>query len=375
MINEVIVKESLSSLQQTMTKRLAYDGEPVRLVELENNQGMRLVLMDIGATWLSCQVPLVSGETREVLLGLDTIENFNNHASFMGVIVGRYANRIKKGQFCIKGQNYQVSTNQKGNCLHGGKNGFDKRRWAIIDTTKNSVSFELISEDGDQGFPGNLTVLVTYTLTDEGRVEIKYLAKTDKATPVNLTNHAYFNLIGAERGHDCLSHQLQVDANYYQPTDENGLPNAPLTSVAGTNFDFTKPRQIKSDFEQDLELKAAKGYDHSLWFGTKNRNLKKAVAILTSPDEKLQLEVFTDKPAMQLYTGNWLFGTPSRLNGKYKDYSGVALETQFLPDSPNGVKFPIGSENLDSELLEDVKVIIEPDEVYTSTTSYLFKAL
>ncbi len=375
MINEVITKETFFSLQQTMTKGLAYDGEPVRLVELENSQGMRLVLMDIGATWLSCQVPLTNGETREVLLGLDTIEKFNDHASFMGVIVGRYANRIKKGQFCIKGQSYQVSTNQSGNCLHGGKNGFDKRRWAILVATKKSVTFELISEDGDQGFPGKLTVLVTYSLTDKGRVEIKYQATTDKATPVNLTNHAYFNLMGAEIGEDCLSHQLQINADFYQPIDENGLPNAALSPVVGTNFDFTKPRLIKSDFIEDAALKAAKGYDHSFWFGTKKRDLEKPVATLISPDKKLKLDVITDKPAMQLYTGNWLSGTPCRLNGQYQAYAGVALETQFLPDSPNGVRYPLGEENLNSEFLDEVKVITEPNEVYTSTTSYVFKAL
>ncbi len=354
-----------SSLQRSMTEGLAYDGEPARLVELKNKQGMSLVFMDIGATWLSCQIPLknedplAKDEKREVLLGLDKIKDFYEHQSYMGVVVGRYANRIKNGRFSINGHTHQVVTQKNGHCLHGGIKGVDKYRWDILRCDKNKVTFSLISPDGDQGFSGTLEMFVTYTLTDENELNIEYQAKTDKPTPVNLTNHAYFNLMGAESGHHCLDHEMYINALYYQPTDSQGIPNAALTPVANTSFDFTQAKPLKRDFLQEQQQENAKGYDHSFWFGDSQNRLKKPVAILTSPDKKIQLQVFTDKPAMQLYTGNWLLGTPSRLGGEYADYAGVALETQLLPDSPNHKKW----QHL---------AVLYPDKIYKSLTRYAF---
>ena len=190
------------SLHQSMTQTAAYDGQPAKLVTLTNQHGMEVTLMDIGATWLSCILP-VKGNKREVLLGVNSMENFNKQASYMGTTVGRYANRIAKGRFKIDGVNHKVDVNQAGNTLHGGPNGFDKRRWTTQEQTESSVTYELTSQDGDQGFPGTLKVSVRYQLTEDNRVSIDYFATTDKETVVNLTNHAYFNLLGAELEQDC----------------------------------------------------------------------------------------------------------------------------------------------------------------------------
>ncbi len=216
----------------TMTQQAAFDGEPAKVVELKNNTGMSVSFMDIGATWLSCRLPLVNGELREeVLLGVGTMGSFMHQQCYMGVTVGRYANRIANGLFEVDGEAFQVSTNQAGNCLHGGEEGFDKRRWNIESQSEQQVTFSLLSEDGDQGFPGNLEVHVTYTLTDDNQVSIAYFAKTDKATPVNLTNHAYFNLLGAEADLDCRSHRLTIAADQYLPTNEVGIPLGTLQDV------------------------------------------------------------------------------------------------------------------------------------------------
>ncbi|MDD1782617.1 galactose-1-epimerase [Enterovibrio sp. ZSDZ35] len=321
------------SLVQGMTSQAAFDGQPANLVTLQNSHGMQVVLMDIGATWLSCQVSLAEG-AREVLLGVNTMADFIAHQSFLGVTVGRYANRIAKGRFSIDGQDYQVSTNQAGNTLHGGVEGFDKRRWSIESQSVSAVTFSLVSDDGDQGFPGKVNAAVTYTLTDDNQVVIGYKAITDKTTPVNLTNHAYFNLMGAESGADCREHRLMIAADRYLPTNDVGIPHGELKAVEGTGFDFREAKLVAQDIMSDEDQIPAKGYDHSYLFDTK-RDPEAPVAVVTSPDGRITLSVFTDKPAMQLYTGNWLEGTPNRSGGTYFDYAGLALETQFLPDSPN----------------------------------------
>ncbi len=230
--------------------------------------------------------------------------------------------------FEVNGEAFQVSTNQAGNCLHGGEEGFDKRRWNIESQSEQQVTFSLLSEDGDQGFPGNLEVHVTYTLTDDNQVSIAYFAKTDKATPVNLTNHAYFNLLGAEADLDCRSHRLTIAADQYLPTNDVGIPLGALQDVKGTGFDFRNEKPVSEHFLQDEQQIAAKGYDHSYLFDA-HRDVSKPVARVVSPDGKVHMSVVTNKPAMQLYTGNWLAGAPNRRGGEYQDYAGLALETQF----------------------------------------------
>lgn len=349
-----------SSLLVTMTEQPAFDGQPAQLVELTNVAGGSIVLMDIGATWLSCQLPLACGEQREVLLGVGAMSDFQAQQSYLGVTVGRYANRIAKGCFELEGKTHQVTTNQAGNCLHGGTVGMDKVRWKIVEQSQSKVVFSYQSKDGEQGFPGNLDASVCYSLSEDNQVEIRYLATTDKATPVNLTNHAYFNLHGAESGIDGREHQLQIDADYYLPTSEVGIPHGSLSLVDGTGFDFRWQKAIRQDFLLDGQQQIVKGYDHSFYFDPK-RNKRQPIARLSSQDGKVKMSVTTDKPALQLYTGNWLEGTPSRSGNTYSDYAGVALETQFLPDSPNHPEWLQPS------------CILKPNQEYCYSTVYAFE--
>lgn len=323
----------MSTLEQTMQQGVADDGYPAKTVTLTNQFGMSVAFMDVGATWLSCLVP-VNDELREVLLGVNTFESFKQHAGFMGVTVGRYANRIAKGQFELSGQFIQTDVNAAGNCLHGGKIGFDKRRWDVVERTETSVEFSLVSEDGDHGFPGELTVFVKYTLTDSNQVVISYRATTTKETVVNLTNHAYFNLLGAETQQSALDHILSINADSYLRNDDTGIPTGEFIKVKSTSFDFTSPKVISSEFLSDDDQERASGYDHNFVL---NSECKKGecAATLTSPDSLIRMKVFTDKPGIQLYTGNFLQGNPNRVGTTYANNQGVALETQFFPDSPN----------------------------------------
>lgn len=347
-----------STLFETMTKEVASDGRLAQLFELKNENGMRAVFMDIGATWLSCKVP-VKGQLREVLLGQSSMADFLNQQSYMGVTVGRYANRIANGKFKIDGTKYQVDTNQAGNTLHGGTEGFNQRRWSVIEETPNSVEFNLVSPDGDQGFPGELTVNVKYLLTDDNQVVISYNGRTTKSTPVNLTNHAYFNLLGADNEYLALDHILSINASEYVPTTDVGIPKGLWKKVKDTNFDFSDPKVISQDFMLDKDQGNGKGYDHSFVLD-KTCTKGECAASLTSPDSLVTMHVVTTKPAMQLYTGNWLAGTPNRVGGEYQDYSGIALETQFLPDAPNHPEW------------DHPNSFLTPEETYRHSTCYQF---
>ncbi|OOF44432.1 galactose-1-epimerase [Rodentibacter rarus] len=306
----------------------APDGKPYQLVALQNEKGMCIKLMDWGATWLSCQVP-VKGELREVLLGCNT-EDYAVQQAYLGASVGRYANRIANAQFELNGETIQLVANQGAHQLHGGE-GFNKRRWEMQKCGENSVRFSLYSPDGDQGFPGSLNVAVTYTLTEDNAVKIEYEGVSDKDTALNLTNHAYFNLENAAQGSDIREHRLRLNSDFYLPVDAEGIPNSPLKHVMGTSFDFRVEKAIKQDFLQG-DQQVTKGYDHSFIV---NKAWQKPCVLLTSPNEDLSLEVRTSQAALQVYTGNYLAGTPTREGGEYADFSGIALETQCLPDTPN----------------------------------------
>ena len=337
------------------------DGLPAKLVILENKQGLRVTLRDIGATWLSCIVP-VKGEEREVLLGVNSLADFESQTAYLGSTIGRYANRINGGILKIGSESYQLDTNQNGSTLHGGSQGFDKRRWQITEQTLTSVLFNLTSIDGDQGFPGTVSVGVRYSLTDNNRIEINYSGSTDRPTVLNLTNHAYFNLLGAESGNDCLSHRLIIASEVYLPTNEVGIPNAQLTDVANSPFDF----RVKTTLGDQLQWwNKANPHDQMVGFDQSyllskdaDSDLEPAATVL-SPDGLITLSVFTDKPALQLYTGIWLQGPPNRSGDYYGKSAGLALETQFLPDSPNHPEW-IPS------------CILKPEDEYCSTTSYQF---
>ena len=302
------------------------------------------------------------------------MEDFATQQMFLGATVGRYANRIAGGRFSIKGDTYQVDTNQAGNCLHGGADGFDKRRWTIAELSDDKVVMSLHSPDGDQGFPGALDVSVFYQVTADNSVEIHYYATTDKATPVNLTNHAYFNLnpLNLDRAQDSvntnqenvLGHTVEINAEQYLPTNAVGIPLDKPVTVSDTSFDFRQPKTLRQELLSDAQQQAAKGYDHSFVLQPQCRqgfgDGEKYAAKVISDDQRVTLTVFTDKPAMQLYSGNWLAGTPNRCGGQYADYAGLALETQFLPDAPNHPEW------------QQPECILQPGNEYRYNTRYQF---
>lgn len=310
---------------------LAPDGQFFHYVRLQNKSGMILTFMDWGATWLSCRIPTDAG-LQEVLLGC-RLQDYPTQQAYLGAVIGRYANRIANAQFYLNGQVFTLNANQGQHQLHGGE-GFNQRRWDIVAQGEKCgryfVRFALFSPDGDQGFPGNVQAAVTYSLTDDNEVEIEFEALSDQTTPLNLTNHAYFNLDNADNG-DLIGHQLQLSADYYLPVNHEGIPIGGLESVDLSCFDFRQMALIAPKCDQ--ALKVTKGYDHC--FLLNHHNIQRdPVAILQSQKSRLMMKVWTNQPALQVYTGNYLAGTPSRL-GKYDDFAGIALETQVLPDTPN----------------------------------------
>ncbi|MEH6532121.1 MAG: galactose-1-epimerase [Photobacterium frigidiphilum] len=360
-----------NTLHQSMTQDIAFDGSPTKIFTLTNSNGMSVSFMDIGATWLSCCVDL--GETtREVLLGVATMKQHQQQQAYLGATVGRYANRIESGRFVINGETHQVLTNQVGNCLHGGPDSFTHRRWlveglveelvegVVEESREQTIVFTLESPDGDQGFPGKVNASVSYTLTNKNEVVIAYSATTDKACPINLTNHAYFNLLGADSQSDCLGHSLTMNASQYLPSDESGIPVGALKEVQGTSFDFMQSKELKQDFMADHDQQLAAGYDHSFLLETECHLGHATAASVTSPDGKLRLELQTTKPAIQLYTGNYLAGCPNREGGEYVNHAGFALETQFLPDSPNHPEW------------QQPSCIVQPEQTYEHQTTYRF---
>lgn len=352
------MNQATQTLHESMTAGLYLDGQPAKIITLSNDSGMSVTFMDIGATWLSCTLP-IGGEHREVLLGVNTIEKFQQQAGYLGATVGRYANRITDAKFELNGQVYSLSKNNEKYCIHGGADGFDKRRWTVLNHTQHQVVFELKSEDGDQGFPGNMITQLTLTLSDDNQVSFDYQAYVDKTCPVNLTNHAYFNLQGAKSGASCLEHKLTVFAEQFLASDENELPTQ-IKSVENTGFDFRTAKTLSQDFLMDDEQKLAAGYDHSFIFDTKDAGKLKQVATVISPDEQVTMQVLTTKPAMQLYSGNHLAKSPSREDKPYESFDGLALETQFLPDAPNHPEWTFSDS------------ILQPNQQYCHTTVYHF---
>lgn len=339
------------------TPALAPDGLAYRLITLRNGAGMVVTLMDWGATLLSARVPLTDGSVRETLLGCRTPQTYPEQTAYLGASVGRYANRISKSRFRLDGQEYQLLPSQGENQLHGGPQGFDKRRWRIVRQNDSEVLFSIDSPDGDQGFPGNLTASALFRLTDDNRIRIEYRATTDKPCPVNLTNHAYFNLDGAQG--DVRQHQLQLLADHYLPVGEDGIPDSGLKAVDQTSFDFRRPKTLAQDFLSDDDQKKVKGYDHAFLLQAKG-DLSQPAAHLWSSDNRLQMSVYTTAPALQFYSGNFLEGTPSRELKAYEAWQGLALESELLPDSPNHPEWP------------QPDCILRPGEEYLSITEYQF---
>jgi len=344
-----------------LNPQLAPDGHPFNIITLKNVVGTTATFMDWGATLLSLQLPLQDGKARELLLGCQHPADYLGQKAYLGATLGRYANRIANATIEIDGKTHSLVANQHGNQLHGGPVGFDKRRWQIVTHSAQQVSFQLTSADGDQGFPGELTAQVHYRLSDDNRLEIRYQATVDKLCPVNLSNHAYFNLDG--EGSDARLQTLQLLADQFLPVDSTGIPQDELADVVNGGMDFRMAKTLAKDFLQDSYQQRVQGYDHAYLLRHSCHNAENPAAHLWSADGLVKMSVFTSAPALQLYSGNFLSGAINRSGGQYSNYSGVALESQFLPDSPNHAHWPQPS------------CWIKPGQVYHSSTIYQFFAL
>lgn len=318
------------------------DGRGVERYRLMNRSGMRVEIITYGAAVTRLFVPDRQGRLQDVVLGYDTLEEYQRGDKFFGAVIGRYANRIAGGSFVCDGREYSLTQNEKsGATLHGG-DGFDRRVWSVVesrDGDEPSLTLSYHSPDGEEGFPGNLDVTVTYCLTDGNALDIRYRAVADQETPINLTNHSYFNLTG-DASKTVLSHQLCVDGTYFTPVTPDGIPTGDLLSVEGTAFDFTHAKAIGQDIHSgDPRIVAAQGYDHNYVLSAAP-GIRRAARVC-EPESGRVMEVFTDKPGMQLYTGNFLQDTDVGKEGVLLEpYRAFCLETQFFPDSVHQSRFP-----------------------------------
>jgi aldose 1-epimerase len=329
---------------------------------LTNGQ-IEMRAMTYGAIILSLKVPDRAGHVVDVVLGFDDPEGYLKPPPppYFGALIGRYGNRIAKGKFTLDGKTYTLATNNGPNHLHGGNKGFDKVLWnAEPKETADAASivFTRTSPDGEEGYPGALQARVTYTLTAKNELILEYHATADKATPVNLTQHSYFNLAGDGSG-DILGHDLTINADRYTPVDSTLIPTGELSSVAGTPFDFRKPTPIGARIGQDnAQLKNGNGYDHN-WVLNKSGTGLQVAARLTDPKSGRSMEISTTEPGLQFYSGNFLDGTITGKGGHvYKFRNGLCLETQHFPDSPNQANFP--------------STILRPGQSYDSKTVLTF---
>lgn len=341
------------------------DFDSIKLYKLKNSAGMEVKITNYGAIITSIIVPDRDGKLADVALGHNSLEKYINAVDrpYFGAVVGRFGNRIANGVFTLEGTTYELATNNDQNHLHGGNVGFDKVVWdARTLESENALELTYLSQDGEEGYPGNLQVTVTYQLTESNELIVKYQATTDKATPVNLTQHSYFNLKGEGNG-TILDHQLMINADRYTPVDAGLIPTGQLADVAGTPFDFTSAKAIGRDIEQpNDQLTYGLGYDHNFVLNKKaNADELVLAARVSEPTTGRSIEVRTTEPGIQFYCGNFLDG---RLQGKsdgvYEHRGGFVLETQHFPDSPNQPGFP--------------STILKPDETYQSKTIFKFSA-
>lgn len=335
------------------------DGRKVELYTLENAAGMQIDVITYGGIITRWTAPDRDGTYANVVLGFDNLDQYLEANPYFGALIGRYGNRIAQGRFTLDGATYVLATNDGANHLHGGDKGFDKVLWqAQGEKTADGASLVLTytSADGEEGYPGNLQVTVTYTLTADNELDIRYQARTDKPTVVNLTQHSYFNLSGNFQ-QDILDHELFLDADTYLPVDQGLIPTTEFRPVAGTPFDFTQAKAVGKEIAHgDEQLSLGLGYDHC-WVLNQGDGNYGLAAKAHHPQTGRLLEVYTDEPGIQFYSGNFLDGTlRSPQGGTYGKRSGFCLETQHYPDSPNQEGFP--------------SVRLDPGEVYTSRTLY-----
>lgn len=349
---------TLSGLNPTEFKT-EVSSQPVDLYTLKNKSGMEVCITNFGARIVSIMVPDKNGKMQDVVLGFSNIKDYTTHSSDFGAAIGRYANRINEGKFEIDGEAFQLPINNFQHSLHGGPKGWQYKVFEAKPINDASVEMSLFSPDGDENYPGNITAKVTYTLTEDNALDIKYEATTDKKTIINMTNHSYFNLSG-DASKPVTDDILYINADKFTPVDDTFMTTGEILPVAGTPMDFNTPKVIgldidKYDYEQ---LKNGDGYDHN-WILNTNGDVSKLAAKATSPVSGISVEVYTNEPGIQVYTGNFLDGT---MTGKkdivYKKRTGLCLEVQHYPDSPNKPEWP--------------SVILEPGQTYNSVCIYKF---
>jgi aldose 1-epimerase len=340
------------------------DGQEVYLYHLSNKNGMKVDITNYGGIVVRLIVPDKNGKFNDVVLGYDDLAGYLKETPYFGAIIGRYGNRIAKGKFKLDGRTYTLAVNNPGdhpvNALHGGLKGFDKVVWEVLGSSSNTLKLHYVSKDGEEGYPGRLDAEVTYALTDQNELKIDYRATTDKPTPINLTNHSYWNLAGQGNG-NILGHEMMLNADRYTPVDETLIPTGKLPSVEGTPFDFRKATPIGERIDADDEqIKFGGGYDHNYVLNRSVKSISLAARV-HEPGSGRVMEVLTTEPGVQFYTGNFLDGSITGKKGKvYEKRNGFCLETQHFPDSPNHPNFP--------------STILKPGQVYKTTTIYKFSA-
>jgi aldose 1-epimerase len=334
------------------------DGKQTHLYILKNKNGMEAAITNYGGHLISLLVPDKTGKLTNVVVGFDDIDKYKKAMSaYYGATIGRYGNRIAKGHFVLDGKRYDLFINNKPNTLHGGEKGFNDVVWDAKQINDHTVELTYLSKDMEESYPGNLNCKVTYQLTDDNAVKISYEATTDKRTIVNLTNHSYFNLNGIGSG-TILNHSVILKAANYLPVDSTSIPLGKIAPVTGTPFDFTKPAEIGSRInDNNQQLKNGKGYDHN--YVLDKHDLNTAIATVTGDKSGIKMEIFTEEPGLQFYSGNFMSGNNTMLGGGKDDKrTAFAMETQHYPDSPNQPQFP--------------STVLKPGEVYKTVTIYKF---
>lgn len=332
------------------------EGKEVTLFTLENKNGMRADFIDFGANIVRLFVPDQNGKLDDIVLGFDDVAGYEENGCFFGSFIGRHGNRIGNAEFQLNGVTYELEKNDGDNNLHGGTPGYNKVMYKA-ETTDNSVSFSRTSPDMEQGYPGNLDICVTYTLTDDNELKISYQAKTDKDTLCNVTNHSYFNLKGHDGG-TITDHKVWIRANGFTETSDDLIPNGNIIDVTGTPMDFRTEKTIAQDIEADYKpLKIAGGYDHNFVLEKETGKMEK-VAELSEETTGRRMEVYTDLPGMQLYTGNFIVKEDGKDGTEYTKRTGICFETQFFPNSVNVPSFE--------------SCVLKAGDTFTSSTVYRF---
>ncbi len=332
-------------------------GQTIEKYTFQNAAGMKVSILTYGAIVQSIQTPDRQGNLAEISLGFDDLEGYLGIHPYFGAVVGRYGNRIANGRFSLDEIEYRLAVNNGANHLHGGLKGFDKQVWSVQSVEDDHIRLRYISVDGEEGYPGKLTVDLTYTLTPDNALQIDYQATTDQSTVVNLTNHTYFNLKDGGRS-PVGSHELQILADRFTPVDETLIPLGELRAVEGTPFDFRTAKPIGQDINVDSgQVRIGGGYDHNFVLNNATGDLSLAARVY-EPETGRTMEVLTREPGVQFYTGNFLDGTVVGKGGAYQHRTAFCLETQHFPDSPNQPQFP--------------SVVLKPGETYATTTVYRF---